>query len=69
MNDKDFIVRDFGSVWTFEPVSETAKTFTNAELQVEGWQWVGKAFGVDHSVAQNLLTALEDEGFVVDFQP
>lgn len=61
----DFRVHSHGTIWTFEPLTEAAKDFTANELAVEGWQWLGPAFGVDHRSAHDLVTALEAEGFVV----
>ena len=67
--DTDFLVTaTIGSVWLFEPQSETAKNFTNTDLDVQGWQWMGKAFGVDAGIADNLVSALEDEGFVLEIR-
>jgi hypothetical protein len=61
----DFIVRPHGSIWTFEPASEAAKDFTATDLDVQGWQWLGPAFGVEHLLANHLVAALEVEGFLV----
>ena len=61
----DFIVRPHGNIWTFEPATEAAKEFTAADLDVQGWQWLGPAFGVDHRLANDLVAALENEGFEV----
>jgi hypothetical protein len=61
--ETDFIVVTHGSIWTFEPVTEAAKNFTNTDLQVEGYQWLGNAFGVDAKLANDLVTCLEEEGF------
>jgi hypothetical protein len=62
----DFLVRPQGSIWTFEPLTERAKNFTATDLDVQGWQWLGPVFGVDHRPANDLVTALQDEGFVVE---
>ena len=64
--ETDFLVTTHGSVWTFQPLTEIAKNFTGTDLDVQDWQWMGPAFGVDHRVAQQLLSALEDEGFVME---
>jgi hypothetical protein len=64
--DVDFKVSVQGSIWLFEPVTETAKNFTSTDLQVEGWQWMGKAFGVDARIGNDLVSSLEDEGFVLE---
>lgn len=61
----DFRVHSHGSIWTFEPVTEAAKDFTATDLDVQGWQWLGPVFGVDHRLASDLVTALEEEGFVL----
>lgn len=65
MDDIDFLVRPNGTIWMFEPVSEPAKEFTLTILDVQDWQWIGPAFGVDHRIANDLASALEEEGFVV----
>lgn len=63
--DNDFIIVSQGSVWTFEPVTEAAKAFV-AELPLEGWQWMGKAFVLDARIADQLANDLESEGFVLE---
>lgn len=68
MDDANFIVTTHGSVWTFEPVTQIAKNFTGTDLDVQSWQWMGNAFGVDARIAQDLLSSLEDEGFVMKLQ-
>ncbi len=62
----DFVVRPHGTVWTFEPNTESAKRFVRTDLDVQGWQWLGPAFGVDHRLANDLVAALEGEGFVLE---
>ena len=66
MNEIDFLVRPQGTIWTFEPVTGRAKEFTDSNLDVQSWQWIGPAFGVDHRPANDLVTALEGEGFVLE---
>ena len=62
----DFVVRPHGSVWTFEPKTDSARCFVGNDLGVQSWQWLGHVFGVDHRLANDLVTALEVEGFVVE---
>lgn len=62
----DFVVRPHGTAWTFEPKTEEAKSFVRNDLEVQGWQWLGPAFGVDHRLATDLVAALESEGFVLE---
>ncbi len=62
----DFVVHPHGSIWTFEPKTESAKHFVRTDLDVQGWQWLGPALGVDHRLANDLIAALEGEGFVLE---
>jgi len=62
----DFRIENHGSVFLFTPLTERAKNFTDTDLDVQGWQWMGASFAVDHSLAHNLASALIDEGFVVE---
>ena len=62
----DFVVRPHGTVWTFEPRTESANRFVRTDLDVQGWQWLGQSFGVDHRLANDLIAALESEGFVLE---
>lgn len=59
----DFRLRNEGSIIQFCPLTETAKNFSRAELGLEGWQWLGNTFNIDHGIAQELISSLEDEGF------
>lgn len=65
-NEADFMVRPHESVWTFEPKTETAKRFVGTDLDVQDWQWLCPAFGVDHRLANDLIAALEGEGFALE---
>lgn len=65
-NEADFHVRSHGSIWTFEPMTERAKSFVRTDLDVQGWQWLGPALGVDHRLANDLIASLEGEGFVLE---
>ena len=62
----DFLVRPHGSVCTFEPMTERAKSFTRTDLEVQGWQCVGPTFGVDLRLVNDLIAALEGEGFILE---
>ena len=62
----DFVVRPHGTIWTFEPKTESAKHFVRTDLDVQGWQWLGQSFGVDCRLGSDLVAALEGEGFVLE---
>jgi len=64
MKNADFVVSNNGSTWSFKPVSEAAKK--EVELMgIEGWQWIGKSFHVDHRLASQLADQLRNDGFDV----
>jgi hypothetical protein len=65
-NEADFKVRPHGTVWTFEPRTESANRFVRTDLDVQGWQWLGQSFGVDQRLVNDLIAALEGEGFVLE---
>lgn len=62
----DFVVRPHGAVWTFEPKTDTAKCFVRNDLAVQSWQWLGPAFGVEQQLVNDLVAALEVEGFFLE---
>lgn len=67
--EPDFIVdTSGGSIWTFEPVTQIAKNFTGTDLDVQSWQWIGPKFGVDARIANDLVSALEDEKFTLELK-
>jgi hypothetical protein len=53
-------------VWTFEPKTESAKRFVRTDLDVQCRQWLGHAFAVDHLLVNDLIAALEGEGFILE---
>jgi len=65
MSDIDFLVRPHGTIWLFEPVTERAREYTLTYLDIQDWQWVGPSFTVDHRIANDLVIALEEEGWRV----
>lgn len=65
----DFLVRPQGTIWLVEPVTDRAKEYGLTILDVQDWQWVGPAFGVDHRLANDLVVALEEEGWRVRLEP
>lgn len=62
----DLRVRRHGTIWMFEPLTQRAKDHAANVMDIQDWQWLGPAFGVDHRLAFDLVTALEDEGFEVE---
>jgi hypothetical protein len=60
----DIVVRfePASTVWTFEPVSDYAKSWVELNLHIASWQWVGNAFGVEHRQARSVLEHILYEG-------
>lgn len=59
----DFRIFDQGSLVMVEPVTDAAKEWVDENVQLEGWQWLGPAFGVDHRMIVVLASAIAAEGF------
>lgn len=64
----DFRAIHHGSITTFEPMNAEAKAWVHEHVALEGWQWLGHSFGVDHRSAQGLIAAIEDWGMSVEEQ-
>lgn len=65
MSDFDFTVANHGSVFLFTPRSEAAKAWVKDELTVDGWQWLGNSFGVDHWGLNELVDRICQAGLTV----
>lgn len=63
----DFVARNEGSVWQFQPMTDDAKTFAYEHLGLESWQWMGPTFNVDYRLGTELVVQLRDEGWEVVF--
>jgi hypothetical protein len=61
----DFRIEDQGTIVLVTPLTEGAREWVDANVQLEGWQWLGGSFAVDHRMAQALIDGIEDEGFAV----
>lgn len=67
MNEPDFQVSDEGSVLALQPMNDRSRGFASESLGLEGWQWMGNRFVLDHRPAQDLIEQLESEGFTFSF--
>ena len=58
------------TVLRFMPLSEAARTFVDANVELEPSQWHKGSFAVEHRFARDLADLLTEEGFdVLDEQP
>ena len=53
-----------GSVVVFTPENEDDSFWAN-NLPLEGWQWLGRSFEVDHRIAESLIEAAIHDGLEV----
>lgn len=64
----DFLIENAGSVWMFTPLNDVAVEWTDENLKIEDWQWLGESFGVEHRIGWQLQAILADHGFSLQFQ-
>ncbi len=53
------------SVLRFMPLSEAARTFVDANVELEPWQWHEGSFAVEDRFAKDLAALLTEQGFDV----
>jgi len=61
---KHFSVIDQGSMIGFYPHSKEAKQFIDENVHAESWQWLGPILWVDHRMACDLYTGLQEAELV-----
>ena len=57
-------VRNDGSVVVFTPENDDDSLWAD-NLPLEGWQWLGRYFAVDHRLAGSLIEAAITDGLEV----
>lgn len=63
----DFVITNLGTTILIRPVTEAATTWVDENVELQSWQKLGDAFGVDHRPGWHLVDVLEDDGrFVVE---
>jgi hypothetical protein len=62
----DFTVVSHGSVVSFTATTTAAQRWAVSELGLADWQWLGThTFAVEHRIAADLQSAIEESGWVV----
>jgi len=61
----DVSVRDEGSVVIVTPQTDAAKAWVEENVSLEGWQWFGGGFAVEHPRLDNLLAGMEEDGLEI----
>jgi len=62
----DFRVQNEGSIFLVEPVSQAAKTWTAEHVQLEGWQWFGPSFAVEHGYIGCLCEGIMADNLTIE---
>jgi hypothetical protein len=65
MAKPDILVDDRGSVFLLTPVTQLAKEWVKEHLNLEGWQWLGDAFAVEHRFVAALVDGMKSDGLKV----
>ena len=61
----DFRVEGFGSVVMFTPLTREARQFTEREMHIESWQWMGNGFAIETRLAGPLMEQIAEQGFTL----
>lgn len=65
----DFTVIDYGTLVVFDLRTDAAREWVGENVQDPGCQWLGTTmFAADHRPAQDLVNAIQAEGFEVTFR-
>lgn len=62
----DFTVVDHGSIVQFFFNTPEAKEFIDNNVELEGWQFMGKSFNVDHRYAEGLINGIMNDGLTIN---
>jgi hypothetical protein len=65
MAKPDLTVDDRGSMFLLTPISELAKEWVQTNLALEGWQWLGASFAVEHRFVGQLVDGMRADGLRV----
>ena len=61
----DVQVVNHGSVVTFQPLTDVARSWMDENVVSEPWQWLGPAFAVDHRLASQLIEGMHEAGLLI----
>ena len=61
----DFEIRNEGTVFTVTPLTLAGREWLDANVESEGWQWLGRSLVVDHRYAGGLVEAILESGLEV----
>ena len=54
-----------GTVYLFTPITQLAREWVKEHLNLEGWQWLGSSFAVEHRFVGSLVEGMQGDGLRV----
>ncbi len=65
----DAKVTGHGSLFMVWPISKEARHWVDDRVQLEGYQWMGRAsFCVEHGYIENLVAGMREDGLRVEVE-
>ena len=61
----DVQIENEGCVFMFHVLTDTAREWVNENVGLESWQWLGRAFSVEHRFAEDLASGMQEDGLNV----
>jgi hypothetical protein len=65
-SQSDVTVSGDGTVYLFTPETPAAVAWLSDNVHIEGWQWLGGGFGVEHRFARPLIGGMVADGLRVE---
>jgi hypothetical protein len=62
----DVTVSGDGTIYSFHPESALAHDWLDDNVYLESWQWLGRAFAVEHRYAGPLIEGMVADGLRVE---
>ena len=54
------------TVYSLEPITESAKSWIADNVQAEPWQWLGGTLVVEHNYVDDITAGMIEDGIVED---
>ena len=61
----DVQIENEGSIFMFHVLTDTAREWVDENVGLESWQWLGRAFAVEHRFAEDLAGGMQEAGLEV----
>jgi len=65
MAKPDMLIDDNGTIFMFTPITALGREWVDEHLSLEGWQWMGLSFAVEHRFAAGLAQGMKADGLRV----